>query len=557
MERVSLRSRAVVFAFCAGAVAFLLAFLATSHGVIDQETIGVAIIPAIVCGVMSWASAERAIASTAGAIDIAIARLARAAHGDLEGEIPAEIGRDVPQLASAMEALFQRLGANLDNIHQLAMFDSVTALPNRINFRQACEAILLGMPAEDHAALFFIDLDRFKRVNDTMGHAVGDRLLGLVATRLRTMAARLAADHGGGPALLGRLAGDEFTIFLPGVSGSTDATRIGQELLQMLSEPFELDRQPIAVGASIGIALRPAHGVDLPELMRAADIAMYHAKARGRGRAEHFTDTLAAEIAGRAVLESDLREAIDGDQFSLVFQPQIAASDGRIVAAEALLRWRHPTDGVRFPASFIERAEESGLIVEIGDWVIATVAQTITRWGRIGIAQRLAINVSQRQLDHADFFRRLRAAMHAAGAPAHLLELELTETLAMRCSQEVIEAIAALRADGATIAIDDFGTGYSNLARLRDLPVDRVKLDRSLIEHVADRAEARTIAHAVIGLVHGLGCEAVAEGIETEAQANVLRVIGCDVMQGYAIAPPMDEAALIAWAREDDRRLVG
>jgi EAL domain-containing protein (putative c-di-GMP-specific phosphodiesterase class I) len=277
---------------------------------------------------------------------------------------------------------------------------------------------------------------------------------------------------------------------------------------------------------------------------------MYHAKASGRGRTEHFTDALAAEIAERAQLESDLREAVSKDQFALVYQPQIAAHGGRIVGAEALLRWKHP-DGLKMPAAFIQRAEETGLIVEIGEWVLQNVAETISRWGRMGIEQRMAVNISQRQIDHATFFRRLRAAMLAANAPAHLLELEISETLAMNCSDDVIEAIAALRADGASVAIDDFGTGYSNIARLRHLPVDRVKLDRSLIEHVADQAEARTIAHAVIGLVHGLGCEAVAEGIETEDQAMVLRVIGCDVLQGYSIGAPMAEEEFLNWVRDE------
>jgi EAL domain-containing protein (putative c-di-GMP-specific phosphodiesterase class I) len=277
---------------------------------------------------------------------------------------------------------------------------------------------------------------------------------------------------------------------------------------------------------------------------------MYHAKASGRGRAEHFTQRLASEIAERAQLESDLRGAVERDQFSLVYQPQISAGDGRIVGAEALLRWQHPERGECLPGSFIMRAEETGLIVEIGEWVVQSVARTIARWGALGVEQRMAVNISPRQLDHAAFFRRLRDAMRDAGAPARLLELEITETLAMHCSSEVIDAIAALRADGASIAIDDFGTGYSNLARLRDLPVDRVKLDRSLIEHVATKAEARTIAQAVIGLIHGLGCEAVAEGIETQAQIDVLRVIGCDVLQGYVIAEPMVEADFLAWARE-------
>jgi len=210
------------------------------------------------------------------------------------------------------------------------------------------------------------------------------------------------------------------------------------------------------------------------------------------------------------------------------------------------------------PGTFIQRAEETGLIVEIGEWVVESVAETISRWGRLGIQQRLAVNISPRQLDHASFFRKLREAMLAASAPANLLELEITETLAMHCSGEVLDAIATLRTDGATIAIDDFGTGYSNIARLRKLPIDRIKLDRSLIEQVAESAEARTIAQAVIGLIHGLGCEAVAEGIESEDQATVLRVIGCDVLQGYAVATPMEESAFLEWARGiAPRRIAG
>ena len=553
MDEVTLKSRAVVFAMCAGAVAFILALVATSGGGVDISNVSRALIPAVVCAAMCWASAERSISATAAAIDAAIARLTRAAHGDLSGEIPAEIAANVPQLATAMHSLFEQLNANLDSVHRLAMFDPVTGLANRTNFRRTCERLLAEAPLGTGGALFFIDLDRFKTVNDTMGHACGDMLLGMVANRLRAVADGVVTAAGTAPPLIGRLAGDEFTMFFASITDPAEAARIGRGVLFALAEPFDLSGTEVTIGASIGIALRPQHGESLTDLMRAADAAMYHAKATGRGRAEHFTDELAAQIAERAALESDLREAIDRDEFTLVFQPQVGAEDGRIVAAEALLRWRHPRDGLRLPGSFLERAEETGLIVEIGEWVVHTVAETIARWGRMGVEQRLAINVSPRELDHATFFRRLREAMRAADAPAHLLELEISETLAMHCSSEVIEAIALLRSDGATIAIDDFGTGYSNLARLRSLPIDRVKLDRSLIEHIAEDADARTIAHAVIGLIHGLGCEAVGEGIESHAQAEILRIIGCDVIQGYAIAAPMDEDAFVAWSKGDVR----
>jgi diguanylate cyclase (GGDEF)-like protein len=551
MESASLKGRAIVFALCAGAVVFILALLATAHGGLTAGTMGRALIPAIVCSVLSWAAAERAIASTAAAIDSAIARLAKAAHGDLDSPIPEDIGAAVPHLSRAMHGLFQQVAANLDSVHRLAMFDPVTALPNRTHFRRSAERQLAEMPAGQIAALLFIDLDRFKMVNDTMGHATGDMLLGMVANRLRAVADSITIGDLADKPLIGRLAGDEFTMFFPHLHDVRQASRIGRGVLFALTEAFDIAGAEIEIGASIGIALRPDHGTTLHDLMRAADAAMYHAKANGRGRAEHFSDELAAELADRAQLEVDLRNALDQDQFALVYQPQVALVDGRVVAAEALLRWRHPTQGIKLPGTFLPRAEETGLIVEIGEWVTERVAETIRRWADLGIEQRLAINISQRQLDHAMFFRRLREAMLAAGAPARLLELEITETLAMHCSGDVVEAIATLRADGATIAIDGYGTGHSSLSRLRQLPIDRIKLDRSLVEHVASRHEARLIAQSVIGLIHGLGCEAVAEGIEQDEQAAMLRVIGCDVVQGYVIAEPMDEDTFIAWSRRE------
>lgn len=553
MESASLKGRAIVFALCAGAMVFILALLATAHGELSADTMGRALIPAIVCSVLSWAAAERSIASTAAAIDSAIARIAKAAHGDLDSPIPEDIGAAVPHLAEAMHGLFQQVAANLDSVHRLAMFDPVTALPNRTHFRRSAERQLAQMPIGQIAALLFIDLDRFKAVNDTMGHATGDMLLGMVANRLRAVADSISIDEVTDKPLIGRLAGDEFTMFFPRLDDPREASRIGRGVLFALTEPFDIAGAEIEIGASIGIALRPDHGTTLHDLMRAADAAMYHAKATGRGRAENFSEELAAELADRAQLEVDLRTAIDRDQFTLVYQPQVSLKDGRIVAAEALLRWQHPTEGVKLPGSFLPRAEETGLIVEIGEWVIGRVTATIRHWADLGVEQRLAINISQRQLDHAMFFRRLREAMLASNAPARLLELEITETLAMHCSEDVIEAIAALRMDGATIAIDDYGTGHSSLSRLRQLPIDRIKLDRSLIEHVTTRRETRLIAQSVIGLIHGLGCEAVAEGIEQADQADVLRVIGCDVIQGYVIAQPMDEEAFLTWSRKAAR----
>ncbi|WP_333571482.1 putative bifunctional diguanylate cyclase/phosphodiesterase [Sphingomonas sp.] len=504
-------------------------------------------LPLVILAVFAvWALMQpRRNAALAAAVD----RLHAAALGDLESPLPPALVHGTPRLAESMDELFLKLRGNLESVHRLAMFDTVTGLANRPHFRRSAERMLEDAAEHARAVLFFIDLDRFKAVNDTLGHAVGDVLLGMVANRLRAVGDQCAAFNHGETPLIGRLAGDEFTLFFADLPDPQARERVGQKVLEALSEPFDLAGQQVSIGASVGLALHPEHGVTLHELMGAADAAMYQAKTQGRGRVETFSDRLAAQMIARARLETELRAAIEHDEFALVFQPQVSANTGAIVGAEALLRWQHP-DGTKLPASFLPRAEETGLIVEIGDWVVATVANTIARWGRLGIEQRLAVNVSQRQIDHASFFRHLRAAMLAAQAPARLLELEISETLAMHCSEDVLRAIATLRSAGATIAVDDFGTGYSNLARLRRLPIDRVKLDRSLIEHVATNPEARAVAQAVIGLIHGIGCEAVAEGIESEAQAAVLRVIGCDVLQGYAMGAPMGEADFLAWVRD-------
>lgn len=554
MAGVTLQCRALRFAVGAGGVAFALVLAATFNGRFDAFSLAHALVPALLCAGLCWAVAFRAISTTAKALDSAIARLATAAQGDLTAPVPAVIGEHLPDLATAMTALFQQTGANIESVHRLAMFDPVTGLANSTNFRRSCERLLTTLPPGSRAALFFIDLDRFKAVNDTLGHAAGDMLLAMVANRLRAIADRVMLETDTGPPLIGRLAGDEFTMFFHDLGDPAIATRVGRGVLFALAEPFEIAGHEVEIGASIGIALRPDHGTTLTELMRAADAAMYQAKAGGRGRAEYFSSVLAAELADREQLEVDLRDAIDQQQFSLVYQPQVAAQGAAIVAAEALLRWRHPRHGLTLPGMFLKRAEDTGLILEIGDWVMAAIAETIARWSALGVEHRFAINISRRQLDHTNFFGRLRAALLAAGAPARLLELEISETLAMHCGEEAMAEIDALRVDGATITIDDFGTGYSNIARLQALPIDRIKLDRSLIEHVATRPESRAIVQAVIGLIHGLNCEAVAKGIENEAQAEVLRVIGCDVLQGYAIARPMDEEAFIAWSKGDARQ---
>ena len=276
-------------------------------------------------------------------------------------------------------------------------------------------------------------------------------------------------------------------------------------------------------------------------LLRAADIAMYHAKHQGRGRAEIYTEALALEAADRAELERDLLLGLQRDEFLLEFQPQIDISTGRVVAAEALVRWDHPERDLVMPGAFVPVAEECGAIVALGDWVMGRVCETATRWAVAGVGQRISVNISTRELGQADFFLRLRHAILSHGTPPAMLELEITESLAMEMEPRVLEQLAALRHDGVRVAIDDFGTGYSNLSRLKELPVDRVKIDRSLVRDIAVSAEARTICSAVVGLIQGLGMEVVVEGIESQAQMDMLRVIGCTQFQGYYLARPARE----------------
>ena len=547
MQGVTLKSRAAAFACAAGALVFTLSLVLgyTPGQQDDLMQVGRALIIAILCGTMSWASASRSMASTAAAIDTATERLLSAAHGDLQSPVSPDIGAELPDLSVAMQSLFSQVRTNLDHVQSLALFDQITGLANRTSFCRQVERHLTGRQTDAMAALFFIDLDGFKGVNDTLGHAAGDQLLARVAGRLREVVmAQVSA--GTGDAVIGRLAGDEFTMFFPMLPGPSAAARIARAVQFALGERFDLGSQHVELGASIGIACYPDHGDTLSALLRAADVAMYHAKHQGRGRAEIYSAELALEAADRAELERDLLLALQRDEFLLHFQPQIDATSGQAVAAEALVRWAHPERDLVMPGAFVPVAEESGTIVALGDWVMSRVCETAARWAQAGQRQRIAINISTRELAQADFFLRLRHAMATYQAPATMLELEITESVAMEMDQRILEQLAALRGEGLRVAIDDFGTGYSNLARLKELPVDRVKIDRSLVRDIATSAEARTICSAVVGLIQGLGMEVVIEGIETEAQMEMLRVIGCTLFQGYHLARPMDEQAYLA-----------
>jgi EAL domain-containing protein (putative c-di-GMP-specific phosphodiesterase class I) len=280
---------------------------------------------------------------------------------------------------------------------------------------------------------------------------------------------------------------------------------------------------------------------------------MYQAKNSGGGRYCLFSEALAAEHQRKVDTEAALSEAVQRGEFLLALQPQLSLATGAISGAEALLRWNHPREGMRLPGTFIPIAEQTGIISEIGDWVIAEVASMLAEWQSQGLERRIAFNVSPRQLDRADFFQRLRSTFTDAGVPLSLVELEFTESAAMECSALVLSEIAALRRDGASIAIDDFGTGYSNLARLRAMPLDRVKLDPSLIADIENNDKARVVVQAVVQLIKGVGAEVVAEAVENAAQADILRAMGCETVQGFVFAKPMFEEEYLNWTNNADR----
>jgi len=544
MQGVTMTSRAAAFACAAGALVFILSLLPGPGQERQIADIGHSLIIAILCGTLTWASARRAVATIAVALDRATDRLLAAAHGDLQSPVPPEVAKELPDLSVAMESLFSQVRTNLDHVQALALFDQVTGLANRTSFCRQVERLLIERPDSGIAALFFIDLDGFKNVNDTLGHAAGDQLLARVAGRLREVA-MTQVSAGVGDAVIGRLAGDEFTLFFPTLADRDAALKVARAIQFALGERFDLGSRHIDLGASIGIACCPDHADTLPGLLRAADIAMYHAKGEGRGRAEMFTAQLALKAADRAELERDLLRALEREEFLLEFQPQIETLSGRAIVAEALVRWAHPERDLVMPAFFVPAAEESGTIVALGDWVMDRVCETAARWARTGIRQRIAINISTRELEQADFFLRLRHAMTAHGTPPVMLELEISESLAMDMDARLLDQLSALRRDGVCVAIGGFGTGYSNLSRLKDLPVDRIKIDRSLVRDIATSAEARTICSAIVGLIQGLGLEVVVEGVESQAQMDMLRVIGCTLFQGFHFDPPMREPAYI------------
>jgi diguanylate cyclase (GGDEF)-like protein len=537
----------------AGFASFIFSLAAFLYITEFDEQVLASIVAGAFCLLISYIASERPNTESARALSALADRLLAVEGGDFATPVPAILKRTMPKLAAAVDSLFDEVRSSIENAHALGMYDPVTSLPNRLHFRSEADKLLSQIGKNGRSAMLFVDLDRFKSVNDCLGHARGDQLLVMVANRLRVVVTAELGDTGAPRPLLARLAGDEFTLFFPRVESVDELEMLARRIALAISEPFELQGHSIDIGASIGVAISPDHGQTIEALMRAADLAMYRAKQRGGGQHYLFSESLAREHQTRIEVETALTDAVPRGQLRLALQPQVCLATGEVTGAEALVRWHHPRDGIRNPSSFIPIAEQTGIIAEIGDWVIAEVAATLAGWQRDGIKRRLAFNVSPRQLDRVDFFTRLRVAFAEQNVPLSMVELEFTETAAMHCSEADLAEIAALRAEGAFIAIDDFGTGYSNIARLRAMPLDRVKLDPSLIADIESDEKARVVVQAVIELIKGVGCDVVAEAVENAAQADILRAMGCNTIQGFLFAGPMYQAEYDAWTAAGDR----
>ena len=428
----------------------------------------------------------------------------------------------------------------------LATHDALTGLPNRTLILDRVEQMLArSARSQTPVAALFVDLDNFKSINDTLGHSVGDELL-------RTVASRLDGVVRGADAL-GRLSGDEFVVISDGVSLEAGPELIAERLLDALKEPFNLGaggETRLTVTASVGIAMGERTSAE--ELLRDADIAMYRAKWDGKNRYVVFETGMHDTIQSRMELEMDLRDALDRDEFFLVYQPTFALSDMRPTGVEALIRWRHPTRGVLQPEDFIPLLEETGLITEIGKWVLGKACAQGAAWRAAGYQIGMAVNVSARQLDTDQLVADVERTLSETGLDPVALTLEITETMLMRNVEETARRLTALKALGVRIAIDDFGTGYSSLAHLQRFPVDALKIDRSFISGVSHTRQGETLIHTLVQLGKALSIETFAEGIEQEHELSLLRDEDCEGGQGFLYARPLDaldtEAFLQSWA---------
>jgi diguanylate cyclase (GGDEF)-like protein len=459
-----------------------------------------------------------------------------------------EVARRTGELRSVNTKLIREIAQRKqaeERIRYLAYYDGLTGLPNRQLFQERLrDTLVWAKRRSQRVGLLFLDLDRFKQVNDTLGHTAGDELLRSVSDRM-THSVRLS-DYVGRPedaepkGEVSRLGGDEFTVLLTGLTASEDAAKVAQRILDELAKPIPVDDYELFTTASIGIAVYPDDGEDLDTLLRNADTAMYHAKSQHGNNFQFYTEAMNATAARKLHLASQLRHALEQEQLELHYQPIRDASSGAVCAAEALLRWYEPETGSVSPEEFIPIAEDAGLIHDIGDWVLRSACAQVRRWQADGFdAIRISVNVSTHQLRRPSWPQTVARILADTGLSPGQLELELTESAILAHEDATIQALSQLHDMGVGLALDDFGTGYSSLSSLRRFPIERVKIDRSFVGDITADADDAALTAAILSMAQSLDLRVVAEGVETREQAEFLRARGCHELQGFLFSPPV------------------
>ncbi|MCX5721177.1 MAG: EAL domain-containing protein [Nitrospirae bacterium] len=436
-----------------------------------------------------------------------------------------------------------------EEIHRLAYFDSLTGLPNRVLFKdRIAQALSHARRYHTTMALFFLDLDRFKAINDTLGHNVGDLLLKSAADRLaecvrHSDSVSRVVDREEGHSLA-RLGGDEFTVLLTNLCNVHDAEKVAHRIMAGLEQPFVIEEHEIFVTASVGIAIFPVDGDTVDALLKSADSAMYHAKGKGRNNFQFYSNSLNVAANERVILEGALRHAIEQEEFVVHYQPQIDLRTGAIIGAEALVRWQHPQRGLLLPAEFLPAAMDAGLMRMIDEWVLRTACRQNQAWQERGLMPvRMAVNVSHSLFHGSSLLSVVEEALRQTGLTPACLDLELTESVAMRNIEASIAILSGLKAMGVQLSIDDFGTGYSSLSYLQRLPINLVKIDQSFIQEILTLPSPAPIVRGIIAMAHSLNLYVLAEGVEQETQRKLLLTHGCDQAQGYLFGSPMQAEA--------------